>query len=420
MSQQFAANPAEIAGMGDLLDEVGRDAWKAAEFIGKNGPAADWLHGPIIDDLLEPVASLAETWRLRMLSIGTVTANTGLELRDAAWLYHDKDVQNYEALNKHKENLLATGDQSVPVYSDKEAVGATKAYEGAAKYAKPKEVKLDEPTANKEELAELISAVFPPLGAVNDTVKRLTKSIGNEVDPLGKCLEKVPGNWSEIRRIGESYKVAGQAMEACGDNFDAGLKRLSGSAADGQPHWDGKAAIAFEDWANSQVAAMKWEGPTGRLIAEGMGQVCNEIRSSIEQVLRWLWKLLESQIKVDGVTDAFKKIFQKIPVVGWAANITEFAYKLFQIVSDAIQLVQKIQALVDAVKKFIEIVKDPEKAVRDKANQKFEELVKPFAQGVKAADIMQDAAKTANLSQTIDRPKDKFETGDGQQPWANA
>ncbi|MFD6160047.1 hypothetical protein ACFWF7_29830 [Nocardia sp. NPDC060256] len=412
MGEQFEATPSEIAGLSKLMTDIGKDAWHASEFIQKEGPPAEWVSAIIIDDLLDPLKSFAELTRQRMLSIGTVTADTALELNNAAWLYHDKDRQTYEALNRHKTNLLATGDQSVPVYSDKEAVGATSPYESAAQYPKPQEVKLDAPSGNKEELIALIGDVAPPLGAVNDTVKRLTKSVGREYDPLGEALKPIPGNWTEIRRIGEAYKIAGEAMENCGKNLESGVKRLD-------PHWNGKAALSFNDWASKQIAAMQWEGPTGRILGEALGKVSDEIRDAVRSVLKWLWELLESQVKIDGITDVFKFAFKKIPVVGWTAQITELAIKLAKIVSDALTLVDKIQKLVDATKKFLEVIKDPVKAAQDKGNQKFEELVEPFAKGVKAADILNDARKAADLSQTNNRPTD-YDVGAGTQPWDNA
>lgn len=400
--------------MGKLMGDIGKDAWDSAEFIRKEGPPAEWVSAIIVDDLLDPLKAFAEKTRLRMLNIGTVTANTGLELNDAAWLYHDKDNQTYEALNRQKSNVLVAGDQSVPVLADQESVGKTNTYENVAQYTKAEEVKLDAPTANKEELIALIGEVAKPLGDVNDTVKRITKNtVGREYDPLGEALKPIPGNWTEIRRIGEAYKVSGQALEACGKNLEAGLKRVD-------PMWNGKAALSFNDWANRQIAAMKWEGPVGRLLSEGLGAVSDEIRKAIRSVLKWLWDLLESQVKIDGITDAFKFAFKKIPLVGWGAQITELAIKLAQIVKDALLLVDEIKKMVDALKKFLEALQDPAKYAKDQANQKFEQLVEPFAKNVKRADIAMDVAKAADLSQTTNRPSDKFETGSGRQPWESA
>lgn len=411
MVEDFRAKADEIAGMGNLMEDISRDVWKAADFIRKEGPPAEWLNAEIIDGLLEPLRSFAETTRMRMLSIGTITADSALSLRDAAWLYVDQDNRTYEALNRQKVNILVP-DQQVPVLSDQEAVGATNPFEGAASYPKPENVQLDPPAANKEELIGLIGDVAPPLGAVNDTVKRLTKAAGREFDPLGEALKPIPGNWTEIRRIGEAYKIAGQALEACGKNLESGAKRVDA-------YWDGQAALAFSDWATRQIAAMKWEGPTGRIIAEALGAVSDEIRNAVRSVLQWLWEMLESQVIIDGVADAFKFAFKKIPVVGWTAQITELAFKIKDIISRAVDLVGQIRKLVEAVQTFLDAIRDPAQFVRDKANQKFEQLVEPFAKGVKAADIMNDARLAADLSQTTNRPDEAYDVGTGRQPWEN-
>lgn len=142
MPEELLAVPSEIAGMGNLLGDIGNDAWKAAEFIRTEGPPAEWVSAEIIDGLLDYVRTFTETTRMRMMDIGTVTANSGLSLRDAAWLYHDQDNQTYVALNKQKVNVLAP-DQAVPALADSEAFGATNPYESAASYPKAQEVKLD-------------------------------------------------------------------------------------------------------------------------------------------------------------------------------------------------------------------------------------------------------------------------------------
>lgn len=411
MPEEFRAVPGEIAGMGNLLEDIGKDAWNAAAFVRKEGQPADWVSAEIIDGLLDYVRSFADFTHNRMLGIGTVSANSALSLRDSAWLYVDQDNRTYEALNRQKENLLVPG-QEVPVLSDREAVGATNAFEGAVAYPKPENPNLDPPAANKEELIGLISDVAPPLGAVNDSIKRLTKAAGKEYDPMGEALKPIPGNWTEIRRIGEVYKIAGQAMESCGKNLESGATRVDG-------YWDGQAALAFSDWARRQIAAMKWEGPTGRLISEGLGAVSDEIRAGIRWVLDALWKLLESQVTVDSATDLFKFMFKKIPAVGWTAQVLEIAVKVKEIISNVVNIVEKIRNLVESVKTFLEALRDPAAYMRDQANQKFEDLVKPFAQGVKAADILNDARLAADLSQTTNRPQAAWDVGTGQQPWAN-
>ncbi|MEU4432350.1 hypothetical protein ACWDO0_19215 [Nocardia rhamnosiphila] len=107
----------------------------------------------------------------------------------------------------------------------------------------------------------------------------------------------------------------------------------------------------------------------------------DEIRDAIRSVLTWLWEMLESQVKIDAVTDAFKFAFKKIPVVGWTAQITELAFKIKDIIERAVNLVDQIRKPVEAVQKFLEVLRDPAQFARDQANQKFEQLVEPFAKG---------------------------------------
>lgn len=107
----------------------------------------------------------------------------------------------------------------------------------------------------------------------------------------------------------------------------------------------------------------------------------DEIRDAIRSVLTWLWEMLESQVKIDAVTDAFKFAFTKIPVVGWTAQITELAFKIKDIIERAVNLVDQIRKPVEAVQKFLEVLRDPAQFARDQANQKFEQLVEPFAKG---------------------------------------
>ncbi|WP_040789018.1 hypothetical protein [Nocardia paucivorans] len=99
------------------------------------------------------------------------------------------------------------------------------------------------------------------VGDVNEAVKNVTRMAGSEVNMLETLLAPITANWNELRRIGESYKLAGNSMESCGGNLEEVVRRVG-------PHWDGKAALAFEGWAQSQIAAMKWEGPVGRVISD--------------------------------------------------------------------------------------------------------------------------------------------------------
>ncbi|MCC3328004.1 type VII secretion target [Nocardia abscessus] len=415
MGETLLAEPGEIAGLGKLVTEVGDDASKAATFAGEHCMPADWLQGPIIDQLIAPVKAAATATQQRMSEIATATASTGTELNKAAWMYHDRDQKNYTALNQNTfSGPVAPG---TPVAADTEAQGSTAAYVSPADYPKSKAFELQEPQSNKEDTVGLIAEVAPVLGEVNESIKSITRTAGNEIDPLGKCLEPIPGNWSEVRRIGEAYKAAGNGMEACGDNLEAGLKKVD-------PHWNGKAALSFNDWATRQVAAMKWEGPVGRIISDVLGVVADEIRSAVKTILTKLWDILNDQIDFTSVKGIFKTIARKIPAVGQLYEIVNLGIKIFEIVKKAIDLVVEIQKLVDQVKRLLEYIKDPMGHLKDSAEQKLKETIAPFTDKLekasKATAVATDISKIAQVDSTLNRPKESYEIGSGGQPWEDA
>ncbi|MGV9675352.1 hypothetical protein ACWDSJ_08735 [Nocardia sp. NPDC003482] len=417
MGEKFDADASEIAGLGVLVADIGADATKAAEFIGHEGMPAEWLHGPIIDGLVEYIRGAAEGTKSRMSELARTTSATGTELNKVAWMYVDQEKKNYDALNQH--TFLGPEGPGVTHTSDPrvESPGATEGFTSPQHYAKPEDFKLDKPAANREDTIALIAEVAPVLGDLNETIKSVTRTAGNEIDPLGKCLEPIPGNWSEVRRIGEAYKGAGNGMEACGKNLEAGLKRVD-------PTWNGKAALSFNDWANHQIAAMKWEGPVGRVISDGLGVVADEIRDAVKSVLQKLWSILESQIDFTSVKGIFKTIGKKIPIVGQAYEIIDLGRKLVNIITTAVDLVQKIQTLVDKVKKLLEFIKNPIAKLKDNAQQKLNEVVAPITDRVqdatRKAAIAADVAQIAQVDSMRDRPTQGYDVGSGTNPWDNA
>ncbi|GGK50806.1 hypothetical protein [Nocardia camponoti] len=411
MTEALRAVPGEIAGLGNLVSEIGTDINSAAFFIGEHGKPAEWLSGPIIDDLLEPFSGVAAATKTRMSYLSNTTQGTGTELNKAAWMYHDKDQQNYAALNSHTMGLDTVKSPDV------ETQGVTSFYDSAVKYNKAKEFKLDEPQANKEDTAGLIAEVAPVLGDVNESIKSITRTAGQERDLLGECLKPIPGNWNEIRRIGECHKAAGNGMEACGDNLEAGLRRVDAS-------WDGLAAQAFTTWANRAVAAMKWEGPVGRIVSDAFAVIADEIRAAVKAILTKIWDVLKSRINFTSIKGIFQTIARKIPVVGQIGEIIELGYKFANIIADAIGLVGKIRELVDKVKKLLEYLNDPVGKLKQNAEQKLAETVAPITNRVndvtRKAAIAQDLARISQVNDTLNSPDAAFEVGTGHAPWSNA
>lgn len=419
MTETLSANPSEIAGLGVLLTSIGADLRSVSDFVAKEGKAADWLHGPIIDTLVAPIDDAADWMSQRHRVLADTTTGSGTELNKAAWMYHDQDQRTYAALNAATESALP-GDDST------EESGVTAQYEGAANYPKPESFKLEAPAANKEELAGLIGEVFPVLRSVNDSIKNITRSAGNEYDPLGKCLEPIPGNWSEVRRLGEVYKAAGNGIEACGKNLESGLKRIDGST-NGQPNWDGKAAVSFHDWATRQIAAMKWEGPVGRVVSDCAGEVADMIRDGIRIILDKLWGMLNKYVDFDDIKGALKSVANilssALPGLG-AARIAKLVVDIGILVNSAIEVVNRIKELAEAFKSLLDIVKDPVGQLRENAKQKLEEVIAPVTSKIdnatRAAAVGQDLAQIADYGATTNRPTQSYDVGSGTAPWENA
>ncbi|MEU1957228.1 hypothetical protein ACWDO0_31900 [Nocardia rhamnosiphila] len=419
MTETLSANPSEIAGLGVLLTSIGADVLAASNFVAKEGKAADWLHGPIIDTLVTPINDAAGWMANRHRVLADTTTGSGTELNKAAWMYHDQDQKTYAALNAATESALP-GDAGT------EESGVTAQYAGAAGYPKPESFKLEAPAANKEELAGLIAEVFPVLGNVNESIKSITRAAGTEYDPLVKCLEPIPGNWSEIRRLGEVYKAAGNGIEACGKNLESGVKRIDGST-NGQPNWDGKAAVSFHDWATKQIAAMKWEGPVGRVVSDCAGEVADMIRDGIRTILDKLWGMLNKYVDFDDIKGALKSVANilsaAVPGLG-AARIAKLVVDIGLLVNAAIDVVGKIKELADAFKRLLDIIKDPVGQLRENAKQKLEEAIAPVTSKIddatRAAAVGQDIVQIADYGATTNRPTQSYDVGSGTAPWENA
>ncbi|WP_067463849.1 hypothetical protein [Nocardia amamiensis] len=428
MTETFAANPSEIAGLSNFVTSIAGDALSASNFVAKEGKAADWLHGPIIDTLVAPINDAADWMSQRHAVLASTTLDTGTELNKAAWMYHDQDQKNYQALNSHTF-LGPVGPSkggSETVDAATEFQGATEAYVAPATYPKPESFELKAPVANKEELAALIAEVFPVLGSVNESIKSITRAAGTEYDPLVTCLEPIPGNWSEIRRLGEVYKAAGNGLETCGKNLESGVKRIDGST-DGKPHWDGKASIAFNEWATKQVAAMKWEGPVGRIVSDCAGAVSDMIRDGIKLILEKLWGMLNKYVDFDDIKGALKSVANilsaAVPGLG-AARIAKLVVDIGLLIKAAIDVVGKIKELADAFKKLLDFIKDPVGQLKENAKQKLEEAIAPVTKKIddatRAAAVAKDVEQISHYGDTVNRPTQSYDAGSGSAPWENA
>ncbi|MCX5042095.1 hypothetical protein OG921_02665 [Aldersonia sp. NBC_00410] len=409
MVEQFRALPSQIAGLSTLVTSLGEDSAKVAGFIDQNGPPSGDFSGPIISDLLEPLRTCATVTGGRMRDIGVANTSSGIELNKAAWMYDDQENKNYAALNAVTHDVPSASP--VDYGPDTERPGQTDTYDDVTTYNKVETFKLDAPSANKEDVADLVTEVAGWLGDVNETIKSITRTIGAEVNPLDMVVSPLTGNWNELKRIGESYKVAGNAMEATGKNLEAGVKQVG-------EYWDGKAAIAFEEnWARRQIAAMKWEGPVGRIVNDGLTVVANEIREGIKTAVLKLKDMLEDYVDIKTAKGILKNVLKKVPVLGWTLEIADLARKIATVVDSVQEIVRKVEELKNQLQEFLRVVTDPAHAAIDKMNQKLEPITTRIDDGARKVAIANDIASATEINSTLDRPREGYEVGTEHQPW---
>lgn len=412
MPEKLVAKASEIAGAGKTLESIGDDGTAIAKFVSECCVVQPGgLGGPILDPLLQLFTNAAERTGARMASIAQTTTASGDELNRAAWMYHDQDKQTYEALNAATKDPL-TG-QPVALDTDQENAGIVLDYPDPTSYPKPNSIELDPPSAAPPELADLIAETTGVVGDVNEAVKNVTRMAGSEVNMLEMILSRITANWNELRRIGESYKIAGNSMESCGGNLEDVVRRVG-------PHWDGKAALAFEGWAQSQTAAMKWEGPVGRVICDLLTLIADKIRDGVRRACEKLRDFIVSFVDFRSAKALFKTLVKKIPGIGTALEIVDLARKIWSVVDLVNTIVREIEELRNRTKEFLEWIGNPTRKAKDWVAQKLEPITGRVDNAAQKAALINDIAKVSQTEDTLSRPKEAYETGSGREPWEDA
>ncbi|MFI5720983.1 hypothetical protein [Nocardia sp. NPDC051750] len=412
MPEDLLADPQHLAGLSKAMEEIANDGYRIVTLTREHCPvSAAGFGGEVFQPLLQPFTLAAEATSNRLSGISGANLSTSTELNNAAWLYHEQDKQTYEALNAATIDMH-TG-QPVAVDSGFENPGVVKDYYASIWYGKPNIIKTDPPSAAPPELADLISETTGVLGDVNDAIKDVTRMAGEEINILETVLNPITVNWNELRRIGETYKVAGNGMEALAANLEDGLSKVG-------PNWNGQAAIAFEDWARPQIAAMKWEGPTGRVICDLFNVISDRIRECIRTACEKLKDMIVSMVEFRSVKDVLKFVAKKIPVIGTIAEAIDLSTKIWKVVDMVLDIKREIEHLRDRITELLQFVTDPVGKGKEWVQQKMEPVTGAVADAAKKAALVNDINSIAHAEDTLNRPKDSYEIGSGQQPWQAA
>ncbi|WP_280306745.1 hypothetical protein [Nocardia neocaledoniensis] len=411
MTETLVADPSQIAGLSNSVKEIGHDGNQIAIYVRQHCRIDSGnLGGELLESMIEPLQAVGESFALRMAGHAARMSATGGELNRAAWMYHDQDRQTYDALNAASTNLDGS---PVASSSDRENGGITRSYDSAVTFGKPAAIDLDPPAAGAAELADVIADATGILGDANNAFKEATRAGGGEINILENILKPVKANWNELRRLGEAHKKAGNAMEACGTNLDSGVKAVG-------PHWDGKAALAFESWAAQQSAAMKWEGPLGRLISDVMNVAAEKIKQLVIQVCEDIKRTVIEYVTISSVKDLCKTIVKRIPVLGWTLEVLDLCKKLYDIFSAIMKVVDKIKELRDQIVEFMRLLANPALVITEKVNEKLSPITSKMEDAARAAALASDAAAVAQYNDTLNRPTDGYEIGSGRAPWEDS
>lgn len=398
----FEGDPSEIAGLGHLLDRISGDTLASHHYLLDNAGIGENVVGEILKKLRPYLARFQEMTRTRQVHLSANCGEMGAELNKAAWLYSDQDQKNYNLLNAHTSLPPLPGIDRGS--SDHAAAGHVDEFDGAADYGHPHGI--DYPPTNPaiDDLRDVLDEAAGWLGEIDRTIFEFFGW-----SPLNEATIPITGNWNEIRRIGQAYQIAGDAMEAAAESLSAGVRRVDS-------HWNGAAAQAFTDYADRQLAAMRWEGPAGRTISAVCTAIAEQLRGAALAVVRKVVELLESEVAVDNARGALKVLLEKVPVVGTAwqvESIIEMCWTAMDLTKD---LIAKIEQVVDDFGAFLDAIGDPEGQV----GKKIDDTLRPLNDFLDYGKQSVEAGKTADIRPVLDTPDEDFSVGTGDEPWRNA
>ncbi|MFF0541891.1 type VII secretion target [Nocardia thailandica] len=405
MTDKFNANPSQIAGVSNLYRTIADDLSRCQAYAAQHTSPGTNALGSILNDLMPSMKEFSVTASNAARNYSTATGNTSVNLNRAAWTYHKVDVHNYNELNTHTHTIAGTGGSP-----DQASSGITEAYVDAETYNKPNSIELAQPDATEEQLVKMIEDKSGWLGDLNEGVRYATD---DKWSPLGQLFSPIEGNWSELRRLASAYRTFGNAMEDCSKNVTWGMYQVSSS-------WDGKAAVAFEDYAQSLSGSVQWWGPVGRAIDHILTITMEEVTAACMRIATNLKEMLEAEVDMSSGTKVAKVLLKKVPVVGTSVQVASLAnicLKTWELIKP---VVDKIKDLVSTVKKFIDKLLG--KGKEPSTYKEMDELVKPFTTSVvsvqKAAALGTElqAVSAGRDSQTGDQSR-TYSTGTGSQPW---
>lgn len=410
MSEVIRAEPAEIAGMAILMGTIGTDLRNASAYIDTHASPSDKPMGEIISEIIPKAGELVDFTAKQFADFGAITALSGTNLNRAAWMYHDQDQQTYEALNQATTGYptvgpAASGDANTPEQ------GVTAAYANPVAYTAPTTISLGPPDTIEEDLVRKIEEKTDWLGDFNQGIRQATN---NEWSPLSQLFEPLSGNWNELKRIGAAYRIAGAALEDSSKNLSWGVNKLGS-------HWDGRAAISFEDHGRNLSVALEWWGPVGRTVDFVMTTLVQQVTDACMAIANKLKEMLEAEVDVTDGKNLVKVVLKKIPVAGTAYQIGSLVNIVLSVWNTIKPILEKIKNLVTSAKNLLSSItgsKSGEPGKFAQLNEMLTPLTDTAVNAQQAAIVSSDVARIASGAETQQKaPQRGYDVGTN--PWEN-
>lgn len=401
----FEASTDEVAGMGVFTDGIGNDIQQAATLINDHAGLFGSHYSGIIAEVEPFVNSHRDIVYTRLMNSGNWCRWVSVELNRAAWMYYDTDKQTYDALNAHMAYPSST-----PYGSDKADPGAARPHPSPAQFSKPHNVDPKAPEASTD-VAEIKQAIDDAMGWVGDVDDKIKEYTG--WSPVEEALKPIGGKWNELERVGETYKVAGEAIEQSGQNLLSGLHRVRES-------WDGRAAVNFDDYAGRQAAAMEWWGPAGRVTETALKTVAQEIKKAVVEAAKRVADMVKEEVEITDGKMLMKQALKKVPIAGTAWQLQRIYDILDKARDHVMTLVNGIREIVQALKQFLEVVADPKAAAEGKVAEKLKPIKEKLDKANENVQLAQDIERISHIEDPAREPDNFFKVGEGRDPWANA
>ncbi|WP_150116297.1 hypothetical protein [Williamsia herbipolensis] len=398
MSEKLKVEPAQLGGAGEYVLRLGDNARSAVELASAHTKADSGDFKGLMALLRGPVDSLASATQRRQRPVVDALVGTGNELKQNAWDYQSQDRSNAVSLG-HTTFGGPTGM-------------AVESFPGSESYGAPTPVDVAAPPHSDVDFRGLIDETMGFVGEVDGKIQSL---IG--WSPVQSALEPIAGNWAALRTIGQTYGKAGTALGTVGDGLSDVRGRLD-------PHWDGRAAVAFGDYATDLARGLEWEAATGRLVQQGLELAADKIEEAVKRVLVLLKDSLAKFVDFHDVSGTIHTVLKLIPGLGTKKTIEQVTLIIQDIYKTVDFMLTDVKRAVESVEEFLRFVEDPVGYVGDKSSSAVDEKLAPFKKNIddarQSAQNTRDFLTVADVDSSRDMPHQRYEAGFGNDPWEDA